>query len=430
MTVPARPKSPQKLDNLTVAIRSHDMHHGLIRKQSGLINRFMKRTREVGAAAQLCSVIKDFEVIDDYGQLEVSAGEIGIDCPLLEKALRVLREVGFVRLREAGEEIRRVDITVPLLREVYSQLGDFWGASEPTDVERVSIQILDDLTLLPTKVREIQAAYGLNVGDLEVIRDIGQNAGYLATYISRKDSEEVMFSPLHWDEHPERLEVLTKQYKEADIVAALRKVRGHQGLPAEQVQDQVLHDAIRSGLLPTPSVESMRGRKCFLFTPGSNLQAYEKPILEKARAIIACVRYGEVYGTITQIRDPLLLLSVLRQRKFLRPHTEILRQYETLRNLGVGRIIPERGTSKYLFRLIDNQENLQAIDLAIQLLQVGQASPGGREIQQAKQLLLPGSYVNATGTRATFTPVERAKYSQRTIERVNELIRGVSVDSD
>ena len=39
----------------------------------------MKRTKAIGAAAQSATVIKDLEVIEDYGQLEVSAGEIGID---------------------------------------------------------------------------------------------------------------------------------------------------------------------------------------------------------------------------------------------------------------------------------------------------------------------------------------------------------------
>jgi hypothetical protein len=51
----------ENLDALRAGVRSHDMHHGLIRKQSGLINHYMKRTKVTGTAAQLCSVLKDFE---------------------------------------------------------------------------------------------------------------------------------------------------------------------------------------------------------------------------------------------------------------------------------------------------------------------------------------------------------------------------------
>lgn len=418
------------LSPATVGVRAHDMHHGLVKKHSGLINRYMKRTKVIGAAAQISTVIKDLEVIEDYGQLEVSAGEIGIDESLLEKALRELQEVGFVRLKEAGGEIRRVDITVPLLRDMYTDLGKRWTDTKPTDHEKVSLEVLDEVSLIPAKARDLQKRYNLNATDFEIIRDVGINAGYLRFYRSRSDGEEVVCSPLHWDESPQSLEVLLKKYASSDVVKAIKTVRAHQGLPADQVKDQVLQDAISSGLLPTPTVDSMRGRRAFLFTPGQSLKSYEKSILDKARAIIACVRYGEVFGTITKIFDPLLLLRRLRERKRLNPHSEALRQYETLRNLGVGRISRVSGTSKYMFHLIDNDENLRALDLAIAMLQVGEPIGETKEVQTARQLLLPGTYVNPTGTRATFQTVEPVAHSVRTIEHINDLIRGVSIEID
>jgi len=195
----------------TVGVRAHDMHHGLVKKHSGLINRFMKRTKVIGAAAQIATVIKDLEVIEDYGQVEVSAGEIGIDETLLEKALRELQEVEFVRLKESGGEIRRVDVTVPLLRDMYTDLGSRWEDTNPTDHERASIEVLDEVSLVPAKVRDVQKLYNLNSTDFDIIRDIGTNAGYLRVYRSRSDGEEVVCSPLHWDESPQSLEVLLEE---------------------------------------------------------------------------------------------------------------------------------------------------------------------------------------------------------------------------
>jgi len=224
--------------------------------------------------------------------------------------------------------------------------------------------------------------------------------------------------------------LLLRKHSSADVVKAIKTVRAHQGLPADQVKDQVLRDAISSGLLPTPTVDSMRGRRAFLFTPGQSLKFFEKSILDKARAIIACVRYGEVFGTITKIFDPLLLLRRLRERKRLNPHSEALRQYETLRNLGVGRLIRVSGASRYIFQLIDDEYNLRALDLAIAMLQVGEPIVENKEVQRARQLLLPGTYVNPTGTRASFQTVEPAAHSPRTIEHINDLIRGVSIEID
>jgi hypothetical protein len=317
-----------------------------------------------------------------------------------------------------------------LLRDVYEDLGELWETGNPTDHERASIQILDDVTLVPQKVRDVQRRYGLSPTDYEIIRDIGANAGYLRTYRSRTDGQEVICSPLHWDERPDSLDVLTAKYGSSDIIKALKSVRAHQGLPADHVTDAVLKDAIYTGLLPTPTVESLRGQKAFLFTPAHNIAMYEKSIVDKARAIIACVRYGEVFGTITRIFDPLLLLRRLRDRKRIGPHSEILRQYETLRNLGVGRISRAVGTSKYYLHLIDNDENVRALDLAIAMLQVGEGPPEGADVQSARQLLLPGTYVHPTGTRAKFASVQPMSYSARTIEHVNDLIRGVSIELD
>lgn len=40
----------------------------------------------------------------------------------------------------------------------------------------------------------------------------------------------------------------------------------------------------------------------------------EKSILNKARAILACVRYGEHYGSITKITEPKILVEMLKIR--------------------------------------------------------------------------------------------------------------------
>jgi len=325
------------LDSLEVGIRAHDMHHGLIRKSGGLFNVHMTKTKIVGAAAQLCTVIKDTEVIENYQQLEASAGEIGIDELLLERCLSELEAVEFVRLKRVDGEIRRVDVTVPLLGDTYRALGARWSELRPTEIETATISLLDALSILPRKTREIQKSFGLGSKELEIIRNIGTNAGFLGEYTSRSDGEAVMYSPLHWEEHHRDLDEITKRFAPSKLVEALKLVRAHPGLPADRVTNQVLRDAVATGLLPTPSVESLKGKKLFLFTPAAGL-IVEKSITEKTRAIIACVRYGEVYGTITKIRYPLLLLMKLRDRKYLNPHSEILRQYETLRNLGVGRI--------------------------------------------------------------------------------------------
>lgn len=191
-----------KLD--IIAIRAHDMHHGLSLKTGGLLPR-VKTTRIVGACAQLSTVIKDQEVIENYAQLEAAAGEIGIDDVLLERCLKDLEEVEFVRLKKSGDDIKRIDVKVPLLDGIYGRLGELWVARKPTDFEQVSIGILDEVATMPQKAADIQKRYGLSMKDMEALKDLGSAGSYLGAYTSRKDGEEIWYSPLHWDEKPEQI---------------------------------------------------------------------------------------------------------------------------------------------------------------------------------------------------------------------------------
>lgn len=411
-----------------IAIRAHDMHHGLSLKTGGLLPR-VKTTRIVGACAQLSTVIKDQEIIENYEQLEAAAGEIGIDELLLERCLKDLEEVEFVRLKKSGEEIKRIDVKVPLLDGIYGRLGELWVARKPTDFEQVGIGILDEIATMPQKATDIQKRYGLSVKDMEALRDLGTAGSYLGAYKSRKDGEEVWYSPLHWDEKPEQIMKLAGKYPAHEISEAFKKVRDYQGKPSDDLKAGSLTDAIALGCLPTCAVKSTAGKKQFVFTPVANVGLKEKSILTKARALLACVRYGENFGSITRIKDPNVLLGALKVKGYLRPHSEILRQYETLRDLGVGRI--ERDTvhsDRYWFHLIDNTENKKALDLAIQMLQIGDVAREVAGADKARQLLLPGVFEHPTVVRAGHMTKERIAYSAKTVEVVNDLIRGVSSD--
>lgn len=410
-----------------IAIRAHDMHHGLSLKTGGLLSR-VKTTRRVGACAQLATVIKDQEIIENYAQLEAAAGEIGIDELLLERCLGDLEEIEFVRLKKSGDEVRRVDVKVPLLDGIYGRLGELWDARKPTDFERVGIGILDDVATMPQKATEIQRRYNLNVNDMEALKDLGAAGSFLGTYTSGRDGEEVWYSPLHWDEKPEQMMGLAKKFPAHEISAAFRAVRDYQGKPSDEVRSGPLTEAIALGCLPTCGVKSTAGKKKFIFAPVA-VGLQEKSILTKARALLACVRYGENFGSISKIRDPSVLLGALRTRGRLRPHTEILFQYETLRDLGVVRIVRDTSaTDRHWLHLIDNVENKKALDLAIQMLQVGDVVREVKGSEKAKQILLPGVFEHQTAVRAGHMTKERIIYSLPTVEAVNDLIRGVSSD--
>jgi len=118
--------------------------------------------------------------------------------------------------------------------------------------------------------------------------------------------------------------------------------------------------------------------------------------------ILSCIRYGEHFGTITKIKSPELLLDTLLSypHRTKRPHSEVRRQYALLVGRGIGRVFPDRIIrERYYFELIPTPENKKAVQLAKDLLKVGEiVDKKGFSPQLQKVLFYPGTYEEALRT--------------------------------
>ena len=79
--------------------------------------------------------------------------------------------------------------------------------------------------------------------------------------------------------------------------------------------NRIVVEAMAMGLLPSPQVDSFGGRRRFAFTPYQGqiaLTESERAVLQKARAVVACIRYGEHFGTITKVDDPEAIVGALQ----------------------------------------------------------------------------------------------------------------------
>jgi len=406
------------------AVRAQDIQTSLSLINSGLANLHMKRIKLIGATAQVCSLVEPFQVVDNYDNLIVAAGEMGIDDNLLEKSLDELQELEFIRVIRSGETIKKIEVTIPQLKDRYEILGERLEELGPCDIEKFTINILDDLAELPMKCSDIIYRYNLNNRDSKEIIEIGKAAGFLDRYKSPIDSEEVWFAPIYWDENPEKMINLSEKYSSNDVLKAFKSIRENQGKPVELIRDPILIEAVVNGCLPAPKVSSTAGEKQFLFTPIKGVEVYEKNLLNKARAIVACMRYGETFGNITKIKWPDAFLKSFLEKKFIRPHSEIPQQYSILVKLGVGFVEREHGTTRYFFKLIDTEENIKAVKLAIQMITLGTINKQSNEADIAKSFLLPGMYINPTKTRLKMK--NEVKYSAENVMLINDIIRGVS----
>jgi hypothetical protein len=351
----------------------------------------------------------------------------GIPADTLDRALSELEDIGYVTLHKSGGDIRKVEERIPLLSDSYDLIGQKWLDNKPSDIERVTVEILDDLLVAPQRERDLKRKYNLNTNDFAIVSDVGGGGSFYKTYTSPVDGSTISFSPLYHDENPDAYLNLFDRFPESDVSHILRSIRAYQGKPLDMIADPVLIEAIRTGCIPTPSVDSSGGKKHFAFTPVKGVGKLEKALLEKARALVACVRYGQHYAGVTRIKFPLLILGKLRTDKRLGAHSETLKQYALLHKLGVGRITKNRFyASRYNFELIDTPENLRALDLAIQYLTVKEVTKSDPKVDDARQLLLPGFYGSPTKTRMSLRNLKTTKMSEQSINQLNHLIIGGS----
>jgi hypothetical protein len=256
---------------------------------------------------------------------------------------------------------------------------------------------------------------------------VGIGGAFYRTYLSPVDGSTVSYSPLYHDENPAAFLRLFDKFPHADVSTILRSIREYQGKPVDAISHPILCEAIRTGCIPTPSVDSSGGKKYFAFTPVQGVGKLEKCLLEKARALVACVRYGQHYAGMTRIQYPLLILERLKTNRKIGPHSEALHQYALLQKLGVGRITRDRFlSSRYNFDLIDTDENLLALDIAIQYLTVKEVTKADPKLEDARQLLLPGFYGSATKTRMSLREIKTTQLSEESVNHLNHLIIGGS----
>jgi hypothetical protein len=100
----------------------------------------------------------------------------------------------------------------------------------------------------------------------------------------------------------------------------------------------------------------------------------KRDMYEKATAIVAAVRQGQLLPKKFAIRNPAAVIYTLkRDQKLSRATTESTEQYSNLVHLRVGHLVPA-GAGFAEFRVIDTPENLEALEIALELVDQGAAA--------------------------------------------------------
>jgi hypothetical protein len=360
------------------SLRAHDVHQGLqaaqIDRSSGLVGEELEATQLVGMAAALATGIKGIDYVADAVELKKIASQ-QYDIPTLTFPLVVelLEEAEMFRRveRGTGKQIKSFYENVPEdFDRVYASLDEVYQAQKPGEIDQALLESVDRLSMGPVPVSDLPVdadarSRVLLVADAaEAIKVIGV------------DGEEVAYSPYFAYEHPEEMGEVLKKADVDEVRAAFQRARKYQGLPVDTDQNaDVMTGLIGAGLMAGPHLEDPRGAiRIFAMAPYGlppQLLTYEKPLLDKAMAIVAAVRMGQHWGGVTGILYPVAILRrLLEPGRWVSKHSSTERQYSVLQQLGVVRF---EGASRKAMQLIDSADNRRAVQIAIDLIQHGEA---------------------------------------------------------
>lgn len=418
------------MDRYTEGLRCQDVNAGLRTfDATSAILTPVKKTRLVGMAADLASLVRDRELISDMEALEaVAAAELDIPSTSFDSVLLLLEDAELVELTRSKGQVTGLTSEVPFYRDLYETLGQTWRDRRPSQLEEEILTVVNQLARGPVAAESLVEVTGIEAADLDAVMRLGTEAELIKSV--RGLDGTILYSPYTSFENPALLSTLAEKHGSDRLLAEFQALRAHQGLAVTADIHPLLHDAIGRGLLVAPSVElpgAAGQRQPFAtlpYTLDKELLLGEKPVLDKALAVIACVRCGEQFGGYSNLPDPVMAVNKLLREGELNPHSSSSRQYRLMRNKGVIRFgaDPRPGGSWVVPTLIDTPDNRRALEIARDLLTLGEAMTGRRSEAAQDLLSTDARYLTPLKTVKATRP--RLEHGESEVARIMAAVMG------
>jgi hypothetical protein len=393
---------------------------------------------ELGMAVRLALHVRGLALID-YQVLKLVANHyLCIPTLAVERIIRLLADVEFVRIQSTGKTIKGVLPTVPYYEDLYVQLGDY-ATNQRTlnEVEQLALHLVERLAKSPEKVDALRAATGAENKAFDRNLDIGVEGSYLVK--RRHRGRDILLNPAYFSENSELFADAVASGGAASVRGVLEAIRQAQGWPLSLIekatkigkieiapdQVQLLKRLAQDGAVKPPMVETTyAGQNYFMFTPtpsGAALSPTKREVYERAMAIVAAVRQGQLLPRQYAIRSPAAVIYTLRRDlKLGKATTEATQQYKNLTHLRVGRLVPT-GAGFSELHIIDQPENREALDIAYNMVSGDQIKGMEVDEEARKALQQEQQYVESLVASSQMRSREAVKLSLEQTEQLDLL---------
>ena len=409
-----------EISNVSKAEFAHDLQVGLARKSVPEFDHLPT----IGFAGKLALNLRGLGEIDYQVLRQVADYFFDIPAALLAPVLDVLAEVEHVQLIKDGKSIKKVIPTVPNFSSIYDGLGQYIGTISLTEHEELAIAVLSELKTKPEKRDALFNRLGAEKASFSRVESVTAEGGLVIP--KRAKGQDILLSPFYFADSFDELARQAASGGAKNISKVLNVLKKAQGWPLSMIISRgevngeklsaseiaTLQELVSDGVLRPPSLVIRKTgiSEHFVFTPSpgtGRLNGCAREIHERAMALVAAVRKGQLLPEAFRIKYPAALLSKLRNQKWIGASTEAASQYSNLVSLRVGRLNKIK-SNWYRFELIDTPENIQAVDNAIAMFQDGEPLISG--LNEDARLALQSdetyiqSLVSASKLRETAKP--------------------------
>jgi hypothetical protein len=394
------------MERFDEGLRCQDVHAGLrnVDPASGVLRPLMD-TRLVGMAATLASLIRGQDVIADASAVQaVAAEQLDVDLYAFNEVVALLEERGYVSdVARSKGKITRFNESVPFYTDLYTELGDAWRDRGPSQLEEELVAVVDRLAAAPAPIEELVDELNLDKADVPTLLDLGRNSHLVK--VLRSIDGDLVYSPFYAFEKPQAVDELVAAHGSDRLAEEFALLHSYQGLPVDPVRTPMIADAVAKGFLLAPGVERPDGiEQPFATLPyilSPDLLTARKPVLEKALAVVACLRCGEHFGGYSDLPADALVAVITKlldpNRGFLKPHESHERQYGLMHKAGLIAFDPDLlpGGKWVTPRFIDTPDNREALQIAKDLLQHGELIGNRVGDDTARAVLARGATLTA-----------------------------------
>jgi hypothetical protein len=358
---------------------------------------------EIGMAVRLALHIRGLPDVDFQVLKQVSQYFLNIPLLAVERIVKLLAEAEMVQISTEGNTIKKVIPTVPYYDDLYDRMGEYATTQRKfNEAEQLATYLVDRLSESPEIVDSLKQRCGAESKLFDRNLKIGLEGSYLVS--ERYRGKSIVFTPTYFSENGEVFADAVACQGSGSVRKLLNAIKSYQGYPLSIIEAKknigeieitdgqiaLLKRLSQDAAIKPPSIEtSHAGINYFLFTPtpySNSLGPKKREIYEKAMAVVAAIRQGELLPRRYAIRSPRAVIYKLRyDLKLGKATTEFAEQYRNLVHLRVGRLI-SIGGRYYHFEIIDTPENNEALEIAYDLIYMGEA--GGMEIDDDARFAL------------------------------------------